>query len=105
VRIEAVTLSNSSGVRVRIMTLGAALQSPVTPDRNGRSGDVVLGFDSAQEYLQHPGYFGAAVGRFANRVAKARFNLDGHDYMLAPSGSATGRDRSKASPNPRSGHP
>jgi aldose 1-epimerase len=83
-RIEAVTLSNSSGVSVRIMTLGAAIQSLVTPDRNGRSGDIVLGFDSAQEYLQHPGYFGATVGRFANRIAKARFNLDGQDYTLAP---------------------
>ncbi len=83
-KIEAVTLSNSAGVSVRIMTLGATIQSLLTPDRNGRSGDIVLGFDTAQEYLQSRGYFGATVGRFANRIAKAHFSLDGHEYTLTP---------------------
>jgi aldose 1-epimerase len=82
--IEAVTLSNSSGMRVRIMTLGATIQSLATPDRNGRSADVVLGFDTAQEYLSNHGYFGATVGRFANRIANARFSLDSHEYSLVP---------------------
>lgn len=62
-RIEVATLSNRAGVRVRVMTFGAAVQSLVTPDRHGRGGDVVLGFDSVQEYEKHPGYFGATVGR------------------------------------------
>jgi aldose 1-epimerase len=82
--VEAVTLSNSAGVRVRVITLGATIQSLVTPDRNGHGGDIVLGFDSAQEYQRNRGYFGATLGRFANRIAKARFTLDGHEYTLEP---------------------
>jgi aldose 1-epimerase len=82
--VEAVTLSNSAGVRVRIISLGAIIQSLVTPDRNGHGADIVLGFDSAQEYQRNHGYFGATLGRFANRIAKARFTLDGHEYTLEP---------------------
>jgi aldose 1-epimerase len=80
--IQAVTLTNRSQMRVRIITLGAIVQELRVPDRHGRSADVVLGFDTAQEYLDHGGFFGATVGRFANRIAKARFSLDGHDYTL-----------------------
>lgn len=82
--VEAITLLNSAGVRVRIITLGAIIQSLVTPDRDGHGGEIVLGFDSAEEYMRNGGYFGATVGRFANRIAKARFRLDGHEYALAP---------------------
>ena len=80
---ESVVLSNKSGIRVRVMTLGAAIQSLVIPDRDGHAGDIVLGFDSPAEYLQNPSYFGATVGRFANRIAKGRFSLDGKSYTLA----------------------
>ena len=86
--VEAVTLSNSAGVRVRIITLGATIQSIVTPDRHGQGGDIVLGFDTAQEYQRNHGYFGATLGRFANRIAKARFTLDGHEYTLEPNDHA-----------------
>jgi aldose 1-epimerase len=82
-QIESVVLSNKAGIRVRIMTLGAAIQSLSVPDRAGQAGDIVLGFDSPQEYLQHPSYFGATVGRFANRIAKGHFTLDGKAYTLA----------------------
>jgi aldose 1-epimerase len=82
-QIEAAVLSNKAGIRVKIMTLGAAIQSLFIPDRTGRAGDIVLGFDSAQEYLQNPSYFGATVGRFANRIAKGHFTLDGKTYTLA----------------------
>lgn len=82
-KIEAVTLSNGSGVTARIMTLGATLQSLILPDRNGRKRDVVLGYDTPREYLAHPDYFGASVGRYANRIANARFTLDGKAYRLA----------------------
>ncbi|HMH27781.1 MAG TPA: aldose epimerase family protein [Steroidobacteraceae bacterium] len=82
-QIESVILSNKAGIRVRIMTLGAAIQSLSVPDRSGQAGDIVLGFDSPQGYLQNPSYFGATVGRFANRIAKGRFTLDGKDYTLA----------------------
>jgi aldose 1-epimerase len=81
--IESVALSNKAGIRVKIMALGAAIQSLWVPDRSGRAGDIVLGFDSPEGYVQNPSYFGATVGRFANRIAKGRFSLDGKTYSLA----------------------
>jgi aldose 1-epimerase len=82
-RVEAVTLTNAAGMSARIMTLGATLQSLVVPDKAGHKDDVVLGYDTAQEYLSRPNYFGASVGRYANRIAKGRFSLDGKTYTLA----------------------
>ena len=82
-KIEAVTLSNQAGMSARIMTLGATLQSLIVPDRNGRKEDVVLGHDKAQDYLTRPNYFGVSVGRYANRIAKGKFALDGKTYTLA----------------------
>jgi aldose 1-epimerase len=81
-RVEAVELSNRNNMSARILTLGATLQSLVVPDRNGRAADVVLGYDSAAEYLARPQYFGATVGRYANRIAAGRFTLDGKQYIL-----------------------
>jgi len=82
-RIEAVDLSSHAGIRVRIITLGARIQSLYTPDRAGKSGDIVLGFSSPQQYFADGNYFGATVGRFANRIGKGRFTLDGHSYQLS----------------------
>ena len=82
--IEAVTLSNSSGITARIMTLGATLQSLHVPDREGLSTDIVLGHDSAAEYLTANCFFGATIGRFANRIAGGSFRLDGRDYRIPP---------------------
>jgi aldose 1-epimerase len=82
--VEAVVLSNKSGISLKIMTLGASIQSLVVPDRSGHGGDIVLGFDTARQYQETPSYFGATVGRFANRIAKAKFTLDGKNYSLAP---------------------
>lgn len=81
-RIEAVELSNANGVAARIMTLGATVQSLSVPDRKGTGGDIVLGYPTAAEYLARPQYFGATVGRYANRIAKGRFTLDGREYVL-----------------------
>jgi aldose 1-epimerase len=81
--IESVDLSNAAGISVRIMTLGATVQSLKVPDRGGRSEDIVLGYSDAQAYLDRPQFFGATVGRFANRIANGRFDLDGHTYRLA----------------------
>lgn len=81
--IEAVALRNDHGMTVRIITLGAAIQSLTAPDRNHRLGDVVLGFATPQEYLDSHGYFGATVGRFANRIGKGRFTLGNETYQLA----------------------
>ncbi|MEO8301963.1 MAG: aldose epimerase family protein [Rhizomicrobium sp.] len=82
-KVEAVTLTNGAGMSAKIMTLGATLQSLIVPDRAGRKDDVVLGYDTAQEYLTRPNFFGASVGRYANRIAKGKFALDGKTYTLA----------------------
>lgn len=72
------------GVRVRVLTYGGIIQSAEVPDRSGRRGPVALGFDDLQGYLDHPGpYFGALVGRYANRIAGGAFTLDGRTYRLA----------------------
>ncbi|MFF6782661.1 galactose-1-epimerase [Streptomyces sp. NPDC012510] len=71
------------GTRVRILTYGGIVQSVEVPDREGRAADVVLGFADLDGYLRNPGpFFGALIGRYANRIAKGRFTLDGHEYEL-----------------------
>jgi aldose 1-epimerase len=82
-KVEAVTLANGAGMSAKIMTLGATLQSLIVPDKAGHKDDVVLGYDTAQEYLTRPNFFGASVGRYANRIAKGKFALDGKTYALA----------------------
>src|SRR3954469_8601073 len=73
-----------AGVRVRILSYGGIVQSLEIPDRDGRAGNVVLGFADLDGYLTHPDpYFGALVGRYANRIANGRFPLDGAVYALA----------------------
>jgi len=82
-KVEAVTLTNGAGMSAKIITLGATLQSLIVPDKAGHKDDVVLGYDTAQEYLSRPNFFGASVGRYANRIAKGKFALDGKTYTLA----------------------
>lgn len=79
--VEAITLRNGKGVTAAVMTYGAALQSLLMPDRGGKSADVTLGYSSLDGYLTKPEYFGATVGRFANRLADGRFTLDGKVYQ------------------------
>lgn len=81
-KVEAVTLDNDHGVTVRLITYGARVQSIVTPDRLGHEADVALGYNSMKGYLSKRQFFGATVGRFANRIAKGRFTLDGKHYQL-----------------------
>lgn len=79
--VEAVTLRNGHGFSTTIISYGAALQALTMPDRNGKIADVVLGYASLDGYLKKPEYFGGTVGRFANRIAKGRFTLDGKAYQ------------------------
>lgn len=81
--VEAVTLSNADGISARIISYGATLQSLELPDRSGRIEDVALGYPDLAGYIAKPQFFGATVGRFANRIAGAKFSLDGHVYTLA----------------------
>jgi aldose 1-epimerase len=80
--VELFTLTNGK-ITAKVMTYGAILTELITPDRNGKPGDVVLGFDSLEGYLTPHPFFGATVGRVANRIGGAKFSLDGKDYKLA----------------------
>jgi aldose 1-epimerase len=80
--VESFTLTNARGVEVRAISYGAIIVSLRVPDRDGRLGDVVLGHDALQGYLDKPAYFGALIGRYGNRIAGGRFSLDGKTYAL-----------------------
>ncbi len=80
--VEAVTLRNSRGHEATVLTLGATLQSLWLPDSRGERADVVLGHDEPAAYLSHPHYFGCSVGRYANRIAEGRFQLEGRHHQL-----------------------
>ena len=77
------TLTNTGGMEVAITNYGGVVVSIKAPDRSGKFADVVLGFDTFDAYLNNTPFFGALVGRYGNRIAKARFTLDGHEYHLA----------------------
>lgn len=81
--VEAITLSNANGVSARILTYGATLQSLVAPDRDGAPADITIGYDDLASYEQKPNYFGVTVGRYANRIAGAAFELDGKRHALS----------------------
>ena len=95
-RVDLYTLRNKSGIEARIITYGGVVVSIDTPDRNGKLDDIVLGFDDLASYVKDSPYFGAIVGRYANRIAKGRFTLDGKTYQLPvnnPPNSLHGGDR------------
>src|SRR5579859_7629835 len=81
--VKLFTLTNSSGLIAKISDCGTIITELHVPDRSGKIGDVVLGFDNLQQYLKGHPYFGCTVGRVANRIAKGRFTLDGKTYTLA----------------------
>ena len=83
--IRVFTLKNQAGMEVKITNFGAIVTSILVPDRQGRFDDVVLGYDSVDQYINavDKPYFGAVVGRYANRIADGRFTLDGTPYTLA----------------------
>ncbi|HJY29761.1 MAG TPA: aldose epimerase family protein [Pyrinomonadaceae bacterium] len=76
------TLTNDLAYNVSIITYGGAITSLWAPDRNGTFGDIVLGFESLEDYVSNPRYFGALIGRHANRIAQGRFTLNGVEYQL-----------------------
>jgi aldose 1-epimerase len=79
--VEAFTLRGGAGLRAVVINYGATLQSLVLPDRDGKPADVILGPATLESFLKKPEYFGATVGRFANRIAKGKFTLDGKAYQ------------------------
>ncbi|AMA57334.1 aldose epimerase family protein [Bradyrhizobium sp. CCGE-LA001] len=82
-KVERIVLRGESGFEARIITHGAVLQALIAPDANGGHDDVVLGHDAFAGYLTERKFFGATVGRYANRIAKGRFSLDGQTVQLA----------------------
>ncbi len=81
--VELYTLRGASGIEARVMTYGGTLISLRAPDRTGRQGDIVLGFDTLEPYLGNQPYLGSLIGRYANRIAFGRFSLAGTVYQLA----------------------
>jgi aldose 1-epimerase len=80
--VEEYTLTNASGMEVKIITYGGILTSIKVPDRSGNLGNVALGFNTLAEYETKSPYFGCITGRYANRIAAGKFSLDGKDYTL-----------------------
>src|SRR5215470_12470840 len=81
--VDIFTLRNARGMEARIATYGGIIVSLTAPDRTGRFADVVLGYDRFEEYLKNPPYFGAVIGRYANRIGGSKFQLNGKTYSLA----------------------
>ncbi|MGI0134964.1 MAG: aldose epimerase family protein [Candidatus Micrarchaeaceae archaeon] len=81
-RVDAWTLCGTGGLTLEVVTYGAAVTRLLTPDREGRFADVVLGFDNLDAYSGHSAYFGSVVGRVAGRISNALFPLDGEVYAL-----------------------
>ena len=77
------TLTNEKGMMVRITNYGGIVTSIIVPDKHGNFEDVVLGYDNLKGYLEETPYFGAIVGRYANRIANGKFTLDGEKHTLA----------------------
>lgn len=83
-----VSLASASGIETRLLSYGAAIQSVTVPDRHGDVAEVTYGHDNLADYLAHPQYAGSTVGRVANRIAGARFVLDGRTFPLAANDGA-----------------
>lgn len=110
--VESFTLAGAGGLEVRVLNYGGIITSVVAPDRHGRRADLVLGFDTLADYLEDTGYLGALVGRFANRIAGAAFELGGRTFTLAKNeggkhhlhGGTTGFNRVLWHAEPFDGH-
>ena len=86
--VNLYTFKNANGVEVSITNYGGAITSIMTPNRNGVFGDVVLGYETLDEYIKNPRYLGALIGRFANRIDGGKFSLNGVEYQLAQNNGA-----------------
>lgn len=82
-QVDLYTLTNSHGIEVQVINFGGIITSIRVPDRDGKVADIALGFDNLEGYLENKPYFGAIIGRYANRIANGKFTLDGKEYVLA----------------------
>lgn len=81
--VTLVTLANGNGVEIDVISYGGIITRLVVPDAVGQPDDIVLGLDSLDDYVASSPYFGAIIGRYGNRIANGRFELDGREYQLA----------------------
>jgi aldose 1-epimerase len=81
--VDLYTLKNKNGVEINISNYGGKITSWITPDKNGKKSNIVLGYNSAKKYTDKVPYFGAIIGRYGNRIAKGKFTVDGKEYTLA----------------------
>jgi aldose 1-epimerase len=82
-KVSLYTVTNSKGSVMKVMNYGGIITSLMVPDKDGKFGDIVLGYDSLAGYLKSNPFFGALIGRYGNRIAKGKFSLDGKTYTLA----------------------
>ncbi len=81
--VDVATMTNGKGIEAKVITYGGIIISLKAPDREGKPGDIVLGFDNLEGYLRGHPYFGAIIGRYGNRIGAAKFALDGVEHRLA----------------------
>ncbi|MBT1703586.1 aldose epimerase family protein [Chryseosolibacter indicus] len=87
-QVSVFTLTNSNGVKMKVINYGGIITSLSVPDKNNKIEDIVLGFDELDGYLKDSPFFGALIGRYGNRIAKGKFTLDGKSYSLAVNNGA-----------------
>ena len=83
ISVEQYILKNKKGIKIAIITYGGIITSWTAPDKNGMYQDIVLGYNSLDEYIKSTPYFGAIIGRYGNRIAKGKFSIDETEYTLA----------------------
>jgi len=81
-KTDLFTIQNQNGIVLQVTNYGAKIVTLFVPDKSGNSGDIVFGYEKIADYLEGDKYFGAVVGRYANRIAAGKFTLDGKDYQL-----------------------
>ncbi len=80
--IKEFTLKNKNGIVIKIVNYGGIITSIETPDKDGKSDDILLGFDDFESYIENPPYFGAIIGRVTNRISGSKFVIDGTEYKI-----------------------
>ncbi len=81
--VNKVTLTNSNGIELDVISFGGIITRLETPDAKGKLGNIVLGMDNLEDYVSSNPYFGAIIGRYGNRIANGKFTLNGTEYQLA----------------------
>jgi aldose 1-epimerase len=82
--VDIIVLGSAGGVEMHVLTYGCIIASLAVPDASGLAANIVLGFDRLEPYVAASPYFGAVVGRYANRIAGARFSIDGREHRVSP---------------------